>query len=155
MIGGGAYINLPYARGAVWDFSAAALAASYRPIVLAAGGLGAGATVSPGLWLAGFSLPAQMVGRAFALVELVRSEADFIMAPVLLQVAQLSSGGWNLRAEGLRNAIWVRLLITIAGTVSWPAVSACRRPDWPRWLTANRVAIKSPALGAALRRSHK
>jgi hypothetical protein len=47
-------------------------------------GLGAGSTVAPGLWLAGFSLPSVLVGRTFAVVELVRSEADFIIAPVML-----------------------------------------------------------------------
>lgn len=45
-------------------------------------GFGAGATVSPALWVAGFSLPSKMVGMIFALVELVRSVADFILAPV-------------------------------------------------------------------------
>ncbi|HLH98853.1 MAG TPA: hypothetical protein VKW08_27400 [Xanthobacteraceae bacterium] len=35
-------------------------------------GLGAGATVSPGLFLAGLSLPTQFIGRILALVELVR-----------------------------------------------------------------------------------
>ncbi|MGO8779231.1 MAG: hypothetical protein ACLQKK_10020 [Rhodomicrobium sp.] len=36
-------------------------------------GVGAGATVSPGLFMASLSLPSQLIGRIFALVELVRS----------------------------------------------------------------------------------
>lgn len=63
-------------------------------------GLGAGATVAPGLWVAGFALPSKMIGRTFALVELVRSEADFIIAPVLLGVAvTVSGGGENLTTD--------------------------------------------------------
>ncbi|HTU33782.1 MAG TPA: hypothetical protein VMF66_08275 [Candidatus Acidoferrum sp.] len=38
------------------------------------------------------------------------------MAPVLLQVAQVSSGGKELTAAGIKNAIWITILITIATT---------------------------------------
>lgn len=123
-------------------------------------GLGAGATVSPALWLAGFSLPSKMVGRTFALVELVRSEADFIMAPVLLQVALVSSGGKELTAAGIKSAIWITILITIATTgfivlVYLAGGAGLPRPDLKGWLKNNRTAVPSPPLGAALKKSAK
>src|SRR6185437_8630325 len=55
-------------------------------------GHGAGATVSPGLYLAAFPLPSRLVGRIFARVELVRPVADFILAPVMLGVARVARG---------------------------------------------------------------
>ncbi len=58
-----------------------------------------------------------MVGRTFALVELVRSEADFIMAPVLLQVAEVASGGSTPSRVGIIYAIWVTTVIAIAATI--------------------------------------
>jgi hypothetical protein len=36
-------------------------------------------------------VPNQIIGRVFALVELVRSLADYIMAPVILEIARESS----------------------------------------------------------------
>jgi hypothetical protein len=91
LIGGGVrlFVAGTHVSSAVWLIAVGLL------------GLGAGATVSPGLWMAGFSLPSQMVGRTFALVELVRSEADFILAPLMLQVAQVSSGGSSPRRPAL------------------------------------------------------
>ena len=44
-------------------------------------GFGAGATVSPGLFLAAFGVPASRMGREFALVELLRSEAAYAVTP--------------------------------------------------------------------------
>ena len=121
-------------------------------------GLGAGATVSPGLWLAGFSLPSKMVGRTFALVELVRSEADFILAPVMLQVARVASGGGKPNPAGVTHAIWVTILVTLAATSFIVAVylaggAGLPVPDLKAWLEENRTAVHSPALLATFRNS--
>lgn len=51
-----------------------------RIAALGALGLGAGATVSPALFVSGLPLQASMLGRIFALIELVRSVADFVIA---------------------------------------------------------------------------
>ncbi len=146
LIGGGALLlgTGTHVSSSLWLLAAALL------------GLGAGATVSPGLWLAAFSLPSKLVGRTFALVELVRSEADFILAPVMLQVAQVSSDGKRLTPAGIENAIWVTILITIAGTGFMTVVylaggAGLPLPDLKSWLQKGRTAIHSPALGAALR----
>lgn len=118
--------------------------------------LGAGATVSPGLYLAGFSLPSKMVGRIFALVELVRSVADFLLAPVMLEVARVASGGKALTPEGIREALWITLLLTIGSTVLGIVLYllgnvGLPRPDLDAWLKEGRTALASPLLAQALR----
>lgn len=119
-------------------------------------GLGAGATVSPGLFLAGLSLKASIIGRVLALVELVRSIADFLIAPILLEVARVSSHAAMLNAAGVRTAVWVSLLIGIASLASILVLyligsSDLPRPDIAGWLTREQLAIESPPLGARLR----
>lgn len=122
-------------------------------------GLGAGATVSPGLFLAGLSLRTQFIGRILALVELVRSVADFILAPVMMRVAVESSekSGVTPDLPGLHEAVAITLLITLAGAIMVIALhvaSACGlpRPDLQAWLKQNRPALASPRLAQALRR---
>lgn len=127
------------------------------PAAAALLGCDAGATVSPGLWMASFSLPSQMVGRTFALVELVRSEADYLLAPIVLQVAAVSSGGHPLTASGIHEALWITLLIAIASTAFGVLIfllgTACLvRPDLRAWLRQNQPAFQSPAFGATIRR---
>ncbi|HET6965846.1 MAG TPA: MFS transporter, partial [Acidimicrobiales bacterium] len=56
-------------------------------LIAASIGFGAGATVSPGLFMAGLSMPSTQLGPTFALVELLRSEAAFLVAPILLHVS--------------------------------------------------------------------
>lgn len=130
-----------------------------RTTVLAAAlllGLGAGATVSPGLYLAGFSLPSRIVGRTFALVELVRSVADFILAPLMLAVAQVASGALEPNARGLHFSLWVTLGVTSVLTLAGVALYllggvGLPRPDLVAWIEHNRPAIGSPPLARTLR----
>jgi MFS family permease len=132
-----------------------------RTTVLAAAGLlglGAGATVSPGLYLAAFSLPSSIVGRAFALVELVRSVADFILAPVMLGIARAASGAMHPDAAGLHFSIWLTLgtatALTAAGVVLYVLGGAgLPRPDLAAWIERDQPAIGSPALAGRLRES--
>ncbi|HEX4023303.1 MAG TPA: MFS transporter [Steroidobacteraceae bacterium] len=121
-------------------------------------GLGAGATVSPGLYLAGFSVSSNILGRVFALVELVRSAADFLLAPVMVQVARVSSGGATLTDGGVRKALWIALAITVASIAGCLAVyltgsRALPKPDIEAWLTRQQLAIDSPPLGARLKKA--
>jgi MFS family permease len=133
--------------------------AGARGMMLAAAGLlglGGGATVSPGLYLAALPQPSRMVGRIFALVELVRSIADYILAPVMYAIARVASDGARVTAGGIRHAVWATLLVTggltaggiilyLAGRGNLP------RPDIKSWLTENCPAFTSPPLLAALR----
>src|SRR5581483_846554 len=47
-------------------------------------GLGVGAAVSPGLFIAGFSLASAQIQRVFALIELLRGVGAFLFAPILV-----------------------------------------------------------------------
>lgn len=106
-------------------------------------GVGAGATVAPALWLAGFSLPSTMLGRLFALIELVRSEGDFIMAPVILQFARTASHGITTTVDGVHEAALVSLCVALAASIGvvWLWVRGRAKlqvPDIEGWLDQSR-----------------
>ena len=121
-------------------------------------GLGAGATVSPGLFMAGFSLPSTILGRIFALVELVRSVADFILAPVMLKVARAATPGPDaLDASGIHVAMLITLVVALVGGLLALALLLAGgmrlpRPDLDAWIKHQQPAIQSPPLLAAFRR---
>ncbi|OYV39324.1 MAG: hypothetical protein B7Z80_07625 [Rhodospirillales bacterium 20-64-7] len=123
-------------------------------------GLGAGATVSPGLYLAGLPLQSKIIGRVFALVELVRSLADYIIAPVILKLARTGSakppldiGGAHLAGEA---ALAITLGFTGFGIFLWlSSVSGLPKPDIIGWIEDNKPALESPLLLAKFRRTAK
>ena len=55
-------------------------------------GIGLGASVAPALFTAGFSLPAATLQRVFAIVELLRAVAAFMIAPVFAHLAVTVGG---------------------------------------------------------------
>ncbi len=119
-------------------------------------GLGAGATVSPGLYLAGLPLPSKLIGRVFALVELVRSLGDYMMAPVLLKVARLQSHGASLSAGGVDGAVRIVFWLTIGFSVLMVGVwllggMGLPKPDVVRWIKENQPAFRSKRLLGAVR----
>jgi hypothetical protein len=130
-------------------------------LLFAAGllGLGAGATVSPGLDMAAFSLASHMVGRVMALVELVRSLADFILGPVMLEVARLASSDGNLTQTGVTTALTITILIAVVLTLFGVALFLAARPglprpDFHRYIVDGGTALDSPPLLAAMRSRH-
>ena len=56
-------------------------------------GIGLGATVAPALFVAGFSLPSASLQRVFAIVELLRAVAAFMIAPIFAHFAVTVGGG--------------------------------------------------------------
>jgi hypothetical protein len=66
-------------------------------------GVGVGASVSPALFQAGFSLQSAQLPRVFALIELLRGVSAFMIGPILLHVAQ--TVGAN-PARGTKTALW-------------------------------------------------
>ena len=115
-------------------------------------GFGAGATVSPGLFLAAMGVRSQLLGRAFALVELLRSEAAFAVAPVVLALAGLATDP----ATGARIGLTVTLALAVVGLASGvliPALSGARlrRPDLEAWLDRGEQALASPTTAVHLR----
>jgi MFS family permease len=114
-------------------------------------GFGAGATVSPGLFLTGFGLPGDQLGRAFAMVQLLRALATYAVAPVLLHVAQ----GASDLSDGVQTALVVVLVIAGLGLLAVlvvPLLSGARlrTPDLDAWLDGGQ-ALPSPATGVHIR----
>ena len=70
-------------------------------------GIGLGATVAPALFAAGFSLPSASLQRVFAIVELMRAVAAFMVAPVFAHFAT------DARSTGA--ALWVGFGFALGG----------------------------------------
>jgi MFS family permease len=117
-------------------------------------GIGLGASVAPALFTAGFSLPAATLQRVFAIVELLRAVAAFMIAPVFAHFA-VTVGG-NVKA-GTGIALWIGLGLAIAGAIV-PVVLYLlggARPETPqleRFMGGEGPAWNSPPLLSAARR---
>ena len=117
-------------------------------------GVGLGATVAPALFGAGFTQLAPTLQRVFAMVELLRAVAAFMIAPVFVYVAATVGGS---PAAGTRLVLWISLAIVAVGTVLSAAVylAGGARPQTPqmtRFLDGDGPAWDSPPLFARLRR---
>ncbi|GIF52155.1 MFS transporter [Asanoa ferruginea] len=115
-------------------------------------GVGVGASVTPALFIAGFSLRNAALQRVFAIVELMRAVAAFMIAPVLLYVA-LNVG--SSATAGIRTALWVCLGLSVFGALVGVALYTLGgvRPPKPallRWF-GGEAAWYSPPLLARLR----
>jgi MFS family permease len=84
-------------------------------------GLGLGATVAPALFVAGFSLPSANLQRVFAIVELMRAVAAFMIAPIFVHLA--ATVGGNLDA-GTGIALWIGLGLAVGGGALGVAIYA-------------------------------
>jgi MFS family permease len=117
-------------------------------------GIGLGATVAPALFVAGFSLASANLQRVFAIVELLRAVAAFMVAPIFVYFA--ATVGSDVYA-GTQIALWVGFALAITGAVAGVALyllSGARpqTPDLPRFLAGQSPAWYSPPLLARLRR---
>ncbi len=116
-------------------------------------GIGLGATVAPALFVAGFSLPSANLQRVFAIVELLRAVAAFMIAPLFAHFAATVGGG--LRA-GTGIALWIGLGLAIGGAVIAVLlyVLGGARPQTPaldEFIAGERAAWYSPPLLARVR----
>jgi hypothetical protein len=116
-------------------------------------GIGLGATVAPALFVAGFSLPSANLQRVFAIVELLRAVAAFMVAPIFVYFA--ATVGSSLE-EGTRIALWVGFAIAVGGALVGVALYALggARPqpaNLPRFLAGQSPAWYSPPLLARVR----
>jgi MFS family permease len=116
-------------------------------------GVGLGAAVAPALFVAGFSLPAASLQRVFAIVELFRAVAAFMVAPVFAHFA--ATVGGNPRT-GTGIVLWIGLGIAISGAVAAVLLYALGRarpqtPDLERFMDGEGPAWYSPPLLAAVR----
>jgi len=116
-------------------------------------GIGLGATVAPALFVAGFSLPSASLQRVFAIVELMRAVAAFMIAPIFAHLA-LTVGG-SLDA-GTSIALWIGLGLALGGGALGVAIYALggarpQTPDIERFVAGEAPAWYSPPLLARLR----
>jgi hypothetical protein len=126
-----------------------AAAGSDAVVLVGAGlvGLGEGAAVSPALFVSGWSLPSRTLPRVFALVELLRAVAAFLVGPLLVHLAESALGA----------ATWIGVGIAVGGALVAAAIAAAGRPalrdpELGTWLAGDGPAIESPPVGARLRR---
>jgi hypothetical protein len=116
-------------------------------------GLGVGASVSPALFITGFSLRSAQIQRVFALVELLRGVAAFLAAPLLVHLAMTVS---DKLPEGIGTAMWVCVGIAAGAAVFAVVVGILgpvrlQRPDLERWENGEEPAWSSPPLAARIR----
>jgi MFS family permease len=116
-------------------------------------GIGVGSAVTPALYLVGFSVRSSGVQRVFAIVELLRAVAAFMIAPILLYVAQTVGSSLN---AGTTAALWIAFGLSAGGALAGVCLYALGRvrpptPAFERWLAGEGPAWDSPPLLAAVR----
>jgi hypothetical protein len=125
--------------------STAVLGDRYTPVHLGA------------LFIAGFSLRNAALQRVFAIIELMRAVAAFMVAPILLHLAMTVGGS---PAAGARTALWVCFGLSVGGAllaISLYVLGGVRPPTpvLERWFGGEAPAWDSPRLLAAVRRGSR
>ncbi|HET9718623.1 MAG TPA: MFS transporter [Solirubrobacteraceae bacterium] len=120
-------------------------------------GIGVGSAVSPALFVAGFSLASAQIQRVFALIELLRAVAAFMVAPVILHLAMTVDGG--PKHGGITAGMWACFGIAMSGFVlsSYLFILGRARldaPDLERWQGGEEAAWDTPSLLAGIRSRH-
>jgi len=111
-------------------------------------GLGVGGSVAPALFIAGFSLRNNALQRVFAIIELLRAVAAFMIAPVLAHVAATVGGSPQ---AGTRTALWICFGIATGGTLVALSLYALGRVRAPApalevWMSGEAPGWYSPPL---------
>jgi MFS family permease len=117
-------------------------------------GIGLGATVAPALFVAGFSMRSANLQRVFAIVELMRAVAAFMIAPIFAHLATTVGGSLD---AGTEIALWVGLGLALGGAGIGVALYALggARPQTPnidQFVEGEAPAWHSPPLLAAVRK---
>jgi len=116
-------------------------------------GVGLGASVAPALFVAGFSLPSNNLQRVFAIVELMRAVAAFMIAPLFAHFA--ATVGANAIA-GTGIALWIGLGLAFVGALIPVLLYGLGRarpqtPKLERFINMEGPAWYSPPLLAGVR----
>jgi MFS family permease len=116
-------------------------------------GIGVGATVAPALFVAGFALPSANLQRVFAIVELLRAVAAFMIAPVFAHLAATTGSG---ATGGTGLALWIGAALAIGGSIIAVVIYALggARPEAakiPEFLAGEAPGFPSPPLLARVR----
>lgn len=118
-------------------------------------GLGVGGSVAPALFIAGFSLRNNALQRVFAIIELLRAVAAFMVTPILVHVAATAGGSPE---AGTRTALWICFGIASGGTLFAVSLYALARlrppaPALEVWQKGEAPAWYSPPLLDGIRDS--
>ena len=116
-------------------------------------GVGIGASVTPALFLAGFSLRSASIQRVFAILELLRAVAAFMIVPILLHFATTLTG---LATPQLNTALWICFGLSVGAAIVGIGLYLLGRvrppaPALERWMGGQEPAWDSPPLLAAIR----
>ncbi|MGH3168492.1 MAG: hypothetical protein ACRDN0_21755 [Trebonia sp.] len=116
-------------------------------------GVGIGASVTPALFLAGFSLRAASIQRVFALLELLRAVAAFMVVPILLHFATTATGR---PTASMGTALWICFGLSAGGALAGIVLCLLGRartatPALDVWMRGQEPAWQSPPLLAAVR----
>jgi MFS family permease len=111
-------------------------------------GLGVGSAVSPGLFIAGFSLSSAQIQRVFALIELLRGVTAFVFGPIALYLAGIFS---PVKSVGFAHVAWLCFGLCIGGVVVAiflfrAGAARLQPPDLERWQEDGEPAWESPPL---------
>jgi hypothetical protein len=87
-------------------------------------GVGVGSSVTPALYLVGFSVRSSGLQRVFAIVELLRAVAVFLIAPVLLHVAVTVGSSLS---TGTTIALWIAFGLSVGGALTGVGLYALGR----------------------------
>jgi MFS family permease len=118
-------------------------------------GVGVGASVVPALFLAGFSLRSASIQRVFAILELMRAIAAFMIVPILAHFAISLTGH---PTPAMQTTLWVCFGLAVGGTVVGVLLyvlggSKPPAPSLERFLVTGEAGWHSPALFAGIRRN--
>lgn len=116
-------------------------------------GIGLGATVAPALFVAGLSLTSPSLQRVFAIIELLRAVAAFMIAPIFVHFAATAAGSL---ISGTAIALWIGLGLALAGAVIAITVYVLggarpQDPDIEGFLAGEKTGWYSPPLFSAVR----
>ena len=116
-------------------------------------GVGIGASVTPALFLAGFSLRSASIQRVFAILELLRAVAAFMVTPILLYFATSLTGTATPQTS---TTLWICFGLAAGAAAVGIGLYALGRVRPPRpaldiWMSGQEPAWYSPPLLAALR----
>src|SRR6185437_3285107 len=78
-------------------------------------GVGVGASVTPALFLIGFSVGSATIQRKFSISEMLRAVAAFVVAPVLLHFAVTVTG---LPTPAMSTALWICFGLAAGGALA-------------------------------------
>jgi nucleotide-binding universal stress UspA family protein/MFS family permease len=116
-------------------------------------GIGIGASVTPALFLVGFSVRSASIQRVFAILELLRAIAAFMIAPILLHFATTLTG---TATPAMDTALWICFGLSAGGAIVFVVLYLLggvrpRAPDLQVWFGGQEGAWPDPPLFDAVR----